>query len=232
MARERVACLLRIPETFHMPASSVHAESGPETQPVALESPARSILARGRLPRSLHQRIRTHAHGGLIVGLFVEQQDLSARFHITCGPRTQARFLLSCPVVGTERNPNFAPDGTERRSGAGPAWRDSDRRRGSKREAREAMEFMLSTDATAMTADLLFLSLASRPSSHHRARRQTFHVTSRANRKLMALRKSKASHFALLATVDGAGAACACNPPSPTSRTPRPSPRRHPTHGQ
>lgn len=91
---------------------------------------------------------------------------------------------------------------------------------------------MLSTDATAMTADLLFLSLASRPSSHHRARRQTFHVTSLANRKLMALRKSKASHFALLATVDGAGAACACNPPSPTSRTPRPSPRRHPTHGQ
>lgn len=35
MARERVACLLRIPETFHMPASSVHAESGPETKPVS-----------------------------------------------------------------------------------------------------------------------------------------------------------------------------------------------------
>lgn len=98
MARERVACLLRIPETFHMPASSVHAESGPETS----QSPARSILARRRLPRSLHQRIRTHAHGGLIVGLFVEQQDLSARFHITCGPRTQARFLLSCRRNGTK----------------------------------------------------------------------------------------------------------------------------------
>lgn len=35
MARERVACLLRILETFHMPASSVHAESGPETKPVS-----------------------------------------------------------------------------------------------------------------------------------------------------------------------------------------------------
>lgn len=77
---------------------SVHAEPGPETS----QSPARSILARRRLPRSLHQRIRTHAHGGLIVGLFVEQQDLSARFHITCGSRTQARFLLSCRRNGTK----------------------------------------------------------------------------------------------------------------------------------
>lgn len=139
MARERVACLLRIPETFHMPASSVHAESGPETS----QSPARSILARRRLPRSLHQRIRTHAHGGLIVGLFVEQQDLSARFHIMWPPNASA----VSPVLSSERNeiptlrrtapnedPVLVPPGETVIAGVE-----------AEEKTREAMEFMLAS---------------------------------------------------------------------------------------
>lgn len=102
MARERVACLFVEDSRDISHASLPPCMRSPDRR--HSQSPARSILARGRLPRSPHRRIRIHAHHGLMVGLFVEQQVLLRVSTSQVAPRTQARFLLSCPVLSCRRN--------------------------------------------------------------------------------------------------------------------------------